>query len=411
MKIAFISYEYPPDTGGGGIATYVEQAAKMLQNRGTLVEVFTASHYRSGVEIEASGVKIHRIQLENKKLFANEIAPVFAERHALVKFDVLEGPDFCADAAGVIRLIPEIPLVVKLHTPNGICRQVQAATITEFLPKLRANLGAWHQWLNPGSIENIEKRHAHDADVIAAPSNLIAELLIKPWKLDHQKVDIFPLPYIPSAELLSIPIEQRAGQVITFIGRLEIRKGILELAQAIPDILKHCQDAKFRFVGKAGLSPDPKQNMQEYIEKLLHPYCYSLEFVGPVPNTQIPFILGQTDVCIFPSLFDSFGLVCLEAMAAGRAVIGSITSGMVEIINTDAVGRLISPNSPQQITQSTIELLQNPELRVQMGIAARERILQEYNLERIGDLQEKSYQIAIETRQRLGTRRKFSIFA
>ncbi len=135
--------------GGGGIATYVEQATKMLQNRGNLVEVFTASHYRSGVEIEASGVRIHRIQLENKKLFANEIAPVFAERHALVKFDVLEGPDFCADAAGVIRLIPEIPLVVKLHTPNGIFRQVQAATITEFIPKLRTNLGAWHQWLNP----------------------------------------------------------------------------------------------------------------------------------------------------------------------------------------------------------------------------------------------------------------------
>lgn len=296
MKIAFISYHYPPDTGGGGIATYVEQAAKMLQNRGNLVEVFTASHYRAGVEIEASGVRIHRIQLENKKLFANEIAPVFAERHALVQFDVLERPDFCADAAGVIRLIPEIPLVVKLHTPNGIFRQVQ------------------------------------------------------------------------------------------------------------------CPDAKFRFVGKAGLSPDREKNMQQYIEKLLHPYCHSLEFIGPVPNSQIPFILGQTDVCIFPSLFDSFGLVCLEAMAAGRAVIGSIASGMVEIINTNSVGRLISPNSPQQITQSTIELLQNPELRVQLGIAARERILQEYNLERIGDLQEKSYQVAIQTKQRLGTRRKFPNF-
>ena len=410
MKIAFISYDYPPDTGGGGIATYVEQAAKMLQNRGNLVEVFTASHYRAGVEIEASGVRIHRIQVQNRKLFPHEIAPVFAKHHALVQFDVLEGPDFGAEAAGGIHLVPELPLVVKLHTPNGIFRQVQAATITEFLPKLRAKLGACHQWLNPHSIENIEKSHAHDADVIAAPSNLIGELLIKQWKLDRQKVHIFPLPYIPSPETLSIPIEQKASQVVTFVGRLEIRKGVLELAQAIPDILKHCPDAKFRFVGQAMQSPNPKQNMQQYLEKLLHPYCHSLEFIGPVPNSQIPFILGQTDVCIFPSLFDSFGLVCLEAMAAGRAVIGSIASGMVEIINTNSVGRLISPNSPQQITQSTIELLQNPELRVQLGIAARERILQEYNLERIGDLQEKSYQVAIQTKQRLGTRRKFPNF-
>jgi glycogen synthase len=399
MKIAFISYDYPPDTGGGGMATYVGQAANMLQNRGNLVEVFAASQHRSGVEIEASGVRVHRIQVQKRKLFSNEIAPVFAERHALVQFDVLEGTDFGAEAAGAIRLVPEIPLVVKLHTPNGIFRQVEASTVTEFLPKLRAKLGAFHQWLNPRSIENIEKHHAHDADVIAAPSNLIAELLIKQWKLDRQKVHIFSLPYIPSPETLSIPVKQKASQVVTFVGRLEIRKGILDLAQAIPDILKHCPDAKFRFIGKATSSPDPEQNMQEYLEKLLHPYCHSFEFVGPVPNTQIPFILGQTDVCIFPSLFDSFGLVCLEAMAAGRAVIGSIASGMVEMINTDSVGRLVAPNFPQQITQSTIELLQNPELRVQLGIAARERILQEYNLERIGDLQEKSYQVAIETKR------------
>ena len=90
----------------------------MLQNRGNLVEVFAESYHRSGVEIEASGVRIHRIQVPNGKLFSNEIAPVFAERHAVVQFDVLEGADFGADAAGAIRLVPEIPLVVKLHTPH-----------------------------------------------------------------------------------------------------------------------------------------------------------------------------------------------------------------------------------------------------------------------------------------------------
>ena len=407
MKIAFISYHYPPDTGGGGIATYVGQAATMLQNRGNLVEVFAASHHRSGVEIEASGVRVHRIQVQNRELFPNEITPVFAERHALVQFDVLEGPDFGAEAVEAIRLVPEIPLVVKLHTPNGIFRQVHASTLTEFLPQLRAKLGGFHQWLNPRSIENIEKHHAYDADVIAAPSNLIAERLIQNWKLDRQKVHIFPYPYIPSPETLNIAIEQTTSQVVTFVGRLEIRKGVIDLAQAIPDILKHCPDAKFRFVGQVAPSPNPKQNMQEYIEKLLHPYCHSLEFVGPVPNTQIPFILGSADVCIFPSLFDSFGLVCLEGMAAGRAVIGSMSSGMVEIINTEAVGRIVSPDCPRQITQFVVELLQNPELRVQVGMAARERVLQEYSLERIGDLQERSYRVAIKTKK---ARKKISLF-
>ncbi|MEH2108257.1 glycogen/starch synthase [Nostoc sp.] len=52
MKIAFISYEYPPDTAYGGIATYLYQAARVLQQRGHLVEVFAGSTYRTTTETE-----------------------------------------------------------------------------------------------------------------------------------------------------------------------------------------------------------------------------------------------------------------------------------------------------------------------------------------------------------------------
>jgi glycogen synthase len=52
MKIAFISYEYPPDTAVGGIATYVYHAAKMMNERGHNVEVFAASGKRSCSEVE-----------------------------------------------------------------------------------------------------------------------------------------------------------------------------------------------------------------------------------------------------------------------------------------------------------------------------------------------------------------------
>ena len=58
MKIAFISYVFPPDTAAGGIATYIKQAADRLQNRGNLVEVFTASRHRSGVETETNGERV-----------------------------------------------------------------------------------------------------------------------------------------------------------------------------------------------------------------------------------------------------------------------------------------------------------------------------------------------------------------
>src|ERR1051326_7229566 len=98
MRIAFVSYEYPPDTADGGIATYVQQAAQMLQMRGHEVEVFAASRERTHSCIE-KGVAVHRILEHDRTAFAGKIAPVFIERHASSLFDVLEGPDFNADAS------------------------------------------------------------------------------------------------------------------------------------------------------------------------------------------------------------------------------------------------------------------------------------------------------------------------
>jgi hypothetical protein len=60
MKIAFISYEYPPDSAHGGIATYMHQAARMMSGRGHHVEVFAGSRHRSGTFCE-DGVLVHRL--------------------------------------------------------------------------------------------------------------------------------------------------------------------------------------------------------------------------------------------------------------------------------------------------------------------------------------------------------------
>lgn len=397
MKIALISYEYPPDTADGGIATYVQQAARMLQQRGHSVEVFAGSRSREGVEAEPSGVIVHRLRLDLKEAFSQRIAPLFAQRHDRIGFDVLEGPEYGADAADASRLVPDLPLVVKLHTPRIIFRQLREADIGPWVT-LRERLGALRRGIDPLALEELERRHTRQADAIAAPSKAIAETLIRAWKLDPQKVHIFPCPYIPAPELLKIPIRTDTRR-ITFIGRVEARKGVLDLAEAIPRILKQCPEAKFRFVGKSGQSPHPKQNMQQYLAQRLSPYGRAVEFTGPVPLDRIPSMLSETDISVFPSLWDSFGLVCLEAMAAGRAVVGSAAGGMAEVIDTDAVGRLVEPKHPAQIAQAVIELLQNSDLRTQLGTAARARVLQEYRWERVGALQEDSYRRAIAAKQ------------
>lgn len=135
--------------------------------------------------------------------------------------------------------------------------------------------------------------------------------------------------------------------------------------------------------------------MLEYLQELLQPYLNSIEFTGKLPSEQIPSALSNTDICVFPSLWENFPYVCLEAMAAGRGIVGSSSGGMAEMLNSDAVGRLVPPQSPEKIAQAVGELLSAPQLRQQLGNAARARVLAQFSMERIGSLQEASYRRAI----------------
>ena len=96
MRIALVSYEYPPETGYGGIGTYVHQAAHMLAERGHEVEVFAGAKTESR-SLEDGKVLLHRALPDERKDFHKAIAPVFAQRHQAKAFDIVEGPEFRAD--------------------------------------------------------------------------------------------------------------------------------------------------------------------------------------------------------------------------------------------------------------------------------------------------------------------------
>jgi glycosyltransferase involved in cell wall biosynthesis len=413
MKIAFISYEYPPDTADGGIATYVYQASRMLAQRGHQVEVFAGSRDRAGTT-STDGIIVHRVKVDDYKAFADPVGKIFANRHAVVAFDLLEGPDFGADAREAVRRVPDIPLVLKLHTPSRILLQLNYYEANApWLTKVYLYLASLLKGVRPAwgyapagaayrrqalKADKIEHRHALQADEIASPSRALGKWLVQDWGLDASKVHLVPYPYIPAKNLLQIPAETQTNRV-TFIGRLEIRKGILDLAHAIPHVLQHVPDVKFRLVGAAEPSPNPRLDMRQYLEKLLKPHAESIEFTGAVAPELIHEILATTDVCVFPSLWENFPCVCLEAMAAARGIIGTDAGGMADMLETSQAGYLIPPHSPDKIAQALIELLTLPSKRIQLGQAARSRLLSEYSADRIVTLQEESYLRAIKRRQ------------
>lgn len=413
MHIAFVSYEYPPDTAVGGIATYVKQAASMLAARGHDVEVFTAGKGREGTEAE-DGVLVHRLQDPDAEGdgtadFSARIAPVFAARHAAFAFDVLEGPEYRAEARDAVRLVPGIPLVVKLHTPSYLLRSLNTALyspVRRTLSAAKSLLRRERPFYDYRPAQDPERAHCLDADEVAAPSRAIGERVRQEWGLDPEKLAYYPLAYVPAEALLHVPLSTETNRV-TYYGRLEMRKGVVDLAGAIPLILAVCPQAKFRFVGRSLPSPKMGVDMKTFLMQHLARESRAVEFGEPVAPAAVPALLADTDVCAFPSLWESFGYTCLESMAAGRGVVAATPSGMDEMLRDGdrEYGRLVPPRSPEKIAAAIIALLQDPAQRREYGAAARQRVLEQYSLSRVGALQEESYRRAMERRAAAGPRR------
>lgn len=425
MKIALITFEYPPETSQGGIATYFHQIAKIMHSRGHHVEVFAGGWGETRREC-ADGVIVHRLKSHETrdldvayKGFQQSLGSYFLLRHNDIHFDVIEGPELEAEAREVVRHVPNIALVIKIHSPSILLwRYSELYPNTPELREriiwtIRSRLYGYPIFWNDSKKElekpdllihkdRIERDHLRDADDIMAPSKEIVSRLAPEWLTDQVKIHIVNNPYIPSQGLLAIPIDTMTN-VVTFIGRLQVLKGVIELSLAIPLILKRHPNVKFRFVGDT--SSCSLGDLRSYLKNfLLRNYAHAVEFIDFVEYGNISEVYSSTDVCVFPSLWDNFPNVCLEAMAAGRGVVGTNSGGMATMIASDEVGRLVPPGNPQRIADAVIDLLSEPEKRMRIGRAARQRVLEEFSADRIGIMQEDSYIRAIKRRQEIGSR-------
>ena len=374
----------------------------MLAAGGVEVEVFSAGP--PGHEPASTfGIRVHRIQPPDRSTFRNSLVPVFAARHAESPFDLIESPEIGAEGAQIAATFPELAVISKLHTPSYLVSVIgrEPPTLPE---RLRFRLGAlcrgrW-EGLKPQPYlreQDLEWQFTRGADGIDAPSQAIGDRLSAEWDLPSERVSVFPLPFQPDPALLSLPLPSQA-RTIGFLGRLEARKGVVELARAITRILKHAPHLRFRFVGPSW--PYRSSDMESWIRHQCRSVLDRITFVGAVARDQLAQQLGQCDIVVLPSRWESFGLVCPEAMAAGRAVVGSSAGGMADVIEPGVSGLLIPPHSPGAITAAVLSLVEHPERVRKLGASGRQRVLDYLDPQLILPLQLASYERAI-TRARL----------
>jgi phosphatidylinositol alpha-mannosyltransferase len=163
---------------------------------------------------------------------------------------------------------------------------------------------------------------------------------------------------------------------ILFVGRFEPRKGLLELLKAYRILRKTGCECRLLVVGTGPLGKEARR----YIATRR---LRGVEFLGRVSDEEKAQLYRTADVYVSPATGgESFGIVLLEAMAAGTAIVASDIHGYKGVVRRGREALLVPPNEPKPLAAAIARLLRDDDLRTQMALAGRERA-EEFSWERV----------------------------
>ncbi len=170
--------------------------------------------------------------------------------------------------------------------------------------------------------------------------------------------------------------------MLLFVGRLNWVKGIMDLVQAMPQILKEFPKVKLVILGTG----DEEANVRDLIARLnvRNNVVLRLEFV---PEHERIVHYAAADLCVFPSLYEPFGIVSLEAMALEKPIVVGAkgVSGLKEQVVSAGPGQTgvhVDGSDPADIAWGVKKILASPEKARQWGKNARERVLSYFTWEK-----------------------------
>lgn len=170
--------------------------------------------------------------------------------------------------------------------------------------------------------------------------------------------------------------------ILLTVARIEPVKGIETILNAIPHIVKEISDIRLKVVG----SINDKTYFNKLQKIILQLNCQKLvEFIGPIPNDQLPKFYNDSKVFVLTSKTEGSSISTLEAMSCGKPVVVTRVGGMPTIIKDQLNGFLVEPNNPKVVAQRIIELLKNDSLRDKVGKNARETIEKEFSWDNLID--------------------------
>jgi glycosyltransferase involved in cell wall biosynthesis len=260
---------------------------------------------------------------------------------------------------------------------------------------LRRGRLVWARPPVPTAEADLERMFCTAAALVVAPSQAIADLCGRRWALPAGRLQVVPNVFRPAPALLALA-PPRQLTTVGFLGRLETRKGIFDLAEAMVRLLPRHPRLRLRLIGPSW--PTARGDAQQRLQRRLRPWSDRVTLAGPVAAEAVAAELARCDAVVLPSHWENFPNACWEAMAAARMVVGSRAGGMAEVIRDGQDGLLVPPRRPQAIVAALERLLASPEAAVAMARSARQRILDRLGEGQVLPLQLQAYQRAMAQR-------------
>ena len=418
MKMAVLVYEYPPKIVGG-LGTYAAEITRKFVLLDHDVSVFTMNDDTGSLPTRElwRGIEIHRplhidvsdslpdviaedirkwgrgIHFFSKLLVYNYLtaSKMVNElvRNEGFLFDIVIAHDWLSAMGGIaIKRELGLPFAFHVHsTEKG-------------------------RTMGNGSevVSNIEMRAAQTADMIVTVSNAMKDELIG-LGFPAEKIRVIYNGVDPEKYSRSQVSQEKVQEIrqlyglkdddlmVLFLGRLVSVKGVDKLIAAMTHVLQKIPNARLVIVGLG--------DMQDYLSRL----AQNLKLQGNIkfrfefiPEEERIAHYAACDVAVFPSVYEPFGIVAIEAMSMEKPVVvgASGVSGMREIVvasGEEQCGFHVNPNDPTDIAWGIISALQDPQKRQLLGQNGRKRVLKEFTWDEIAKRTVQNYNELLESQK------------
>ena len=388
MKILMLTWEYPPRVVGG-ISRVVYDLSHRLIKDGHEVTVVT---YRDNADVPEyendKGVNVYRV--DNYMIHPNNFIDwimqlnfnMLSKATEIINkeggFDVIHAHDWLVTyAAKSLKNAYDIPIVATIHATeagrnSGIHDETQRY------------------------INDTEWLLTYEATEVIVNSNYMKNEIQRLFGLPFDKINVIPnginLSNFTGIERDYDFRRQYAmdnEKIILYVGRLVYEKGVQHLIAAMPKILSNYHDAKLIIAGRGGMMDELRA---EASNLGLNDKIY---FTGYLNSKQVQKMYKCADVAVFPSTYEPFGIVALEAMLAGVPTVVSDVGGLDEIVTHGVDGMKSYAGNANSIADSVTALLYDHQLATNVSKKAKQKVKDQFNWEKIAQDTHFTYEKAI----------------